>query len=95
MRDEASISLPMLRDIGWREWDPIGLSPDDPCPDDEYDRYLLHVVSRLQGGEADPALVDYLVEIEIDHMGLNPNPTARVRASATVAAIRRCLAGSN
>ena len=95
MRDAASISLPVLRDIGWREWDPIGLRPDDPWSDDEYDRYLLDVASRLQDGEADPALVDYLVQIEIEHMGLNPNPTARARASATVAAIRRCLAGTN
>ena len=95
MGNAASISLPVLRDIGWREWDPIGLCPDDPWSDDEYDRYLLAVASRLQEGEADAALVDYLVEIEIDYMGLNPNPTARPRASATVAAIRRCLAGTN
>jgi hypothetical protein len=95
MRDAASISLPVLRDIGWREWNPIGLCPDDPWSDDEYDRYLVAVASRLREGEADAAMVDYLVEIEIDHMGLNPNPTARARASATVAAIRRCLAGTN
>lgn len=95
MRDAPSISPHVLRDIGWREWNPISLCPNDPWSDDEYDRYLLDVASRLQGGEADRPLVDYLVEIEIDHMGLNPNPTALVRASATVAAIRRCLSGPN
>ena len=91
----ASISLQMLRDIGWREWDPIGLRSDDPWSDDEYDPYLLDVASRLQQGETDEALVDYLVEIETDQMCLDPNPTARSRASATVAAIRQCSAGTN
>lgn len=95
MRDSVPVGLPVLRDIGWREWNPIGLCPNDPWSDDEYDRYLLEVASRLQRGEAEQGLVDYLFEIEMNHMGLNPNPTARARAYATVAAIRRCLAGAN
>ena len=62
---------------------------------DEYDRYLLRVASSLQRGEPDQALVDYLVSIEIGHMGLTDTTTARWRAKATVAAIREQVEGVN
>jgi hypothetical protein len=46
----AKIQLSRLRAIGWSTWDPIGIR--DPCENedgcvDEYDSYLLHVVSTL------------------------------------------------
>lgn len=92
------VRLSVLRDIGWREWDPIGLATPDGgwdgiCAADEYDRYLLHLAARLQGGEADDTLVGYLVHIETEHMGLAQNATARARATATVAAMRAYVAG--
>ena len=55
---------------------------------DEYDRYLLRVVGRLQSGQTNEALVDYLVGIETMHMRLAATSTARSRAEATVAALR-------
>jgi len=88
-----SVKLSVLRDIGWREWDPIGLRPLDggwqaSSAADEYDSYLLHVAARLQNGDRDAAVTDYLVGIETQHMGLSPSNTTRPRAAATVAALR-------
>lgn len=96
MSSHPSVKLSALRDIGWREWDPIGLSKikggwEGSSAADEYDNYLLHLAARLQNGEADDPLVDYLVHIETGHMGLTPNATARPRAAATTAAMREYL----
>lgn len=55
---------------------------------DEYDRYLLHVAVRLQRGEPDDALIDYLLEVETNHIGMDVGATTRERAAATVTAIR-------
>lgn len=93
MTSRLPVKLSVLRDIGWSEWDPIGLRELDGGWEgsnaaDEYDGYLLNVAGRLQRGEPDSDLVDYLVEIETDHMGAGLTPTARPRASATVKAIR-------
>jgi hypothetical protein len=84
------VKLSVLRDIGWREWDPIGLrGSQEGDAADEYDGYLLHVAARLQNGEADGPLIEYLVTTERDHMGLGQTATAHTRAAATVAAIRQ------
>jgi hypothetical protein len=99
MFEQPKIKLSRLREIGWSHWDPIGLSQmgDDhwkdggPCAD-EYDSYLLGVVSRLRRGEPASQAVSYLEEIEIDHMGGGRNATTRSRADATVAAIADYLA---
>jgi len=93
MSSQPPVKLSVLRDIGWREWDPIGLRTleggwESSSAADEYDNYLLHVAARLQKGEPDSPAVDYLVNIETEHMGLRPTPSARPRAVATVAAIR-------
>lgn len=87
------MKLSVLRDIGWEHWDPIRLNGSEGGwrrnnAADEYDRYLLQVAARLQRGETDSILVDYLVGIETGHMGLAANPATRSRAEATVVAIR-------
>lgn len=93
MSSHPSIKLSVLRDIGWRDWDPIGLQTleggwkGSNAPD-EYDGYLLQLAARLQKGEAEEPLVDYLIQVEIEHMGLMANPSARPRALATVIAVR-------
>jgi len=89
----SSVKLSVLRDIGWDHWDPARLNGSDggwrrSNAADEYDRYLLRVVGRLQSGETNEALVDYLVGIETMHMRLAATSTARSRAEATVAALR-------
>lgn len=93
MASHPPVKLSILRDIGWREWDPIGLqtlegSWEGSAAADEYDGYLLHLAARLQKGEPDGPLVDYLVQIETKNMGSTPRPSTRPRASATVAAVR-------
>jgi hypothetical protein len=91
------IQLSRLRDIGWEIWDPIGLRAVlGPCgnsgPDDEYDCYLLEAVNRLKRLDAIPEVANYLVDIEVEHMGLRPNASTLARAIATVEAIKDYLA---
>lgn len=88
----------MLRDIGWKHWDPIGLNGSEGSwrrsdAANEYDRYLYRVVGGLQSGESNGSLVDYLINIETMHMRLTDMSSARSRAEATVAAIRKELDG--
>ena len=99
MIEQAKIKLSRLREIGWSEWDPIGLSQmgDDHWKDgggcaDEYDSYLLQVAGRLRRGEPDEDTVAYLEEIEMVHMGGGRVATTRSRAEATVAGISEYLA---
>ena len=72
---DPKIEISRLREIGWKLWDPIGLVNDGGSPDegwaDEYDSYLLHVVSILcRGGSKDEATA-YLAGIASKHMGLS------------------------
>lgn len=87
----------MLRDVGWDQWDPIGLNGSEggwrrSHAADEYDRYMRRVADGLRSGDADESLVDYLVSIETAHMGLTETPSTRVRAEAAVDAVREHLA---
>jgi len=87
------IELSALRDIGWKEWDPIGIKQfaGDAWQNgsaDEYDSYLSRVVTGLQSGWTLDDAANYLVEIERDYIGLGEGPTSRQRAEATVKAIR-------
>lgn len=83
------IQLSRLREIGWKLWDPIGLADEhgscgEGCAD-EYDSYLLHVVSMLCRNCSKNEATTYLVEIASDHMGLSAvDPDA---AAATAHAI--------
>jgi hypothetical protein len=86
------VQLSRLRDIGFRDWDPIGVLADgEPWKDhpaaSEYDRYLLEVVGRLVRGAGEAEAAAYLVSIESDHMGLGTTARAADRAAATVRSI--------
>ena len=64
MRNEPKIELSALRQIGWDHWDPIGIRQFDAdwpteAPD-EYDSYLLRVVSMLRGGQSEAEASAYL-----------------------------------
>lgn len=87
-----------LRDIGWSEWDPIGiLSPGETWDHhpavDEYDVYLLHAADRLHGDWTISDAADYFMWIASEHMGMGPpkDAAARVRAEATATAIKARL----
>ncbi|NNM72507.1 hypothetical protein [Enterovirga aerilata] len=96
MGADPAIKLSSLRDIGWREWDPIGLLPPDRHWDeepfaDEYDRYLLKAAGDLRRGGALEDAVRYLLEVEREHMGLGPGPGQEARAEATARSIQRYI----
>src|SRR4051812_38351453 len=90
MTSRPKIKLSRLREIGWKLWDPIGLACDDGASDpacaDEYDRYLLHVVSLIcRGGSKDEATA-YLTDIASEHMGLSDvDHDAAAAASGAIA----------
>lgn len=97
---QPRIKLSKLRDIGWSLWDPIGLlSAEGLFPGrwtdeanrsfvDEYDSYLCSAASQIRRGASSDQIVEYLVMIESEHMGLGESPTTQARAEAVVAAIR-------
>jgi hypothetical protein len=96
MSFSASVGQLALRTIAWSEWDPIGLNGSEggwrfSDAANEYDRYMLRVLEGLQSGEPEASMVDYLVGIEVDHMGLSLTLDTKERAAATVAAVRECL----
>jgi len=96
---QPRIKLSRLRDIGWGLWDPIGLlGPEGFYPGkwdeeanrhfaDEYDSYLIDAAGQLRRRVPRERVVDYLVRIETQQMGLQENATTRDRAEAVVAAI--------
>src|SRR5438270_10407833 len=93
MNRYPKIKLSILRQIGWDEWDPIGIRQFDTDDwrtnaADEYDRYILHVVSMLHGGQSEADASAYLDWVASEHMGLGPQNSEAHKASAkTVGAI--------
>ena len=96
---QPRVNLSRLRDIGWEFWDPIGLLGSDRFHPGlwskgenksfagEYDSYLISAASQLRRGVTREQVVDYLVQIETDYIGLGADPTTRNRAEAVVTAI--------
>lgn len=95
MKPRPKIKLSRLRDIGWSLWDPIGLLPDgdtwtdkdNACFADEYDSYLLQAAGQLKQGVSDAEVVDYLMKIETEYMGVGERQDTKKRAAAVVLAI--------
>lgn len=89
MEKRPKIRLSRLRDIGWSFWDPIGLLEENKSWDsisyaDEYDGYLLKAAGMLRRKEAKNDVIDYLVMIETEHMGLSFSDAVRERAAEVV-----------
>jgi len=90
---QPKIKLSRLRDIGWSHWDPIGLLAKGDEWDhkpfaDEYDSYLMQAASRLRRNEPVAEVVDYLVWVESERMGLGTRSDQREKIEALVAAIK-------
>lgn len=89
---QPRIRLSRLRDIGLRHWDPIGCARSDgqkmSAIGDEYDDYLLKAARLIRHEEVDETVVQYLVSVESQELGMGIRPDARSRAEATIAAIR-------
>ena len=93
MNTRPKIQLSRLRDIGWSIWDPIGLLEEGQSWDgqpfaDEYDGYLLRAAGMVRRLEPDIDVVDYLIEVETEHMGLSMRAGVQERAAALVHAIK-------
>lgn len=58
-----------LRDF-WNEWDPIGVSPNNSGPTDEYDSYLGETLRRLESNSSIDELAKYLSWVVGDYMGM-------------------------
>lgn len=87
MTARPKFKLSRLREIGWDEWDPIGLKGVEGA-EDEYDTYLLQAAGRLWNGESEEDVATYLADIEANHMGLGHGFSIKLRARATVRAIQ-------
>lgn len=88
MEQRIKVRLSRLRDIGWAEWDPIGLKKSqgwegDPAAD-EYDSYLLAAAGILINGGTQAEAIERLVRAEAEHMGLGITERTRTRATRTV-----------
>lgn len=62
-----------LRELLYREWDPIGISRlADDAQDDEYEHYAGQLVRRLRAGASVEELAAVLEGFRVD-MGLDPS----------------------
>ena len=98
MNPFPKIQLSRLRRIGWEKWDPIRLRDlvsDDlrSGPVDEYDGYLVHVVTMLHDGKSMEEAVAYLDWASSERMGLGKHADhqASVRTVESVLAYLRTL----
>ncbi|MCS4089529.1 hypothetical protein [Rhizobium sp. BK176] len=88
-----ALDLNRLREIGFAEWDPIGLMRNRETWvgtrfQNEYDHYLIRVADRLVAGDDEAELVAYLVGVECVDMEVATAEKSAPRARATVAAIK-------
>jgi hypothetical protein len=79
-----------VRDLFWREWDPICINDLD-APPNEYDRYADKAyVMLMHEGRSAEEIADYLYFISSQHMGLGTNQRSnqRLRELASLMAQR-------
>lgn len=83
-----------LREIGWAEWDPIGILEPGEAWDgqsfaDEYDTYLVQAAWRLRRGDSEHDVINYLVAAEGEDMGLGTGAESFRRVSRLVQRIKQ------
>ena len=93
MTKHPKLRLSRLRDIGWRCWDPIGLTKiegswENSRAADEYDGYLIKVAGMVRRNEGDKTAADYIVWAESEHIGMGVRADTTEQARATIASIR-------
>ena len=68
-RDKRAVEIQnSIRQILFREWEPIGLS--DYGPKDEYDSYIAPVYRILAGSRSEVELIDFLHRTESKTIGM-------------------------
>ena len=70
-----------VREVLFRQWDPIGVATDPNWPSDEYDSYIPGVIGFLQRRATAEELATYLDQITYGRMGMAP-VRGRSRAAA-------------
>ena len=68
-----------LRDLLYREWDPIGLKDMADGSDDEYDAYVGQLGRRLRAGASEDDVATLLQSFRLE-MGLEPGEPPLVTA---------------
>lgn len=61
-----------IHDVLWNDWDPIGIN--DVAPEDEYDSYIGGIYRLLASKCTKDKLINHLLQIELDKMGLRLKP---------------------
>jgi hypothetical protein len=79
-RDRAAEIQDSIRQILYREWDPIGVS--GTAPDDEYDSYIAPVYRILTGSRSEQVLIEFLFRTERDTIGLSCESPEQLRPVA-------------
>ena len=69
-----------IRQIFYREWDPIGVSGS--APEDEYDSYIGPVYRILSGSRSEQELIDFLFRTERDTIGVSCESPEQLRPVA-------------
>jgi len=59
-----------VKEILWREWDPIGINSNPAC-DGEYDSYVNTIVRLLQAGADGYKMSEHLSDLRRVSMGLS------------------------
>lgn len=77
----------IIRDLGWKFWDPIGLRDNRKHCEDEYDTYLLGVMGMFANRVDRDEIVEYLVNCERRFM--RGNDSTRRRAECLVSEIEK------
>ena len=62
-------------------WDPIGIA-GIPQARDEYNSYLPQVFSMLLEQKEEAEIVEYLIKVEDERMGLTPDPVKAAQVAA-------------
>lgn len=75
-----------LRRVAERHWDAY-----DPSNATESDPYLVAAVRRLSAGHSLDAVAEYIVEAEIDCLGIDTGSGIRERALQFASALKSCL----
>ena len=81
MRLSKPDSRKRLREIRelWCQWDPIGIMTMSDWPRDEYDSYLGPTLRLLESGASLQKIIEYLMTVELDRMGLSETPRASAK----------------
>jgi hypothetical protein len=80
--DRSRRNRTRVRELFWREWDPIGINAAG-APPDEYDRYADKAyVMLMHEGRSAKEIADYLYYIGSEYMGLGASQRGKDLANA-------------